>query len=167
MPDQQNNVPPAGSLEQRLIALLESTEGIRSEIRVENVKRDKRIRTNQIAIIITSILGVIGISVGAAGFHSQQVANRNNAKARIASCLQYNQQQKDNAEIDIHDSHDLIALAIASNPKSKTANPKTIKKFEDRFNKVHDASIRFRHAQHYRDCSPAGIRKYLSAQPKS
>lgn len=74
-------------------------------------------------------------------------------QARTFSCLQYNDTQKVQIQAEIKQSHDFVTALVGSNP-----SPETVKRALD-FNVSHDVLIRSEHAP--RDCSRAGIAKYL------
>lgn len=75
-------------------------------------------------------------------------------QARVAACLQYNETQKVQTHAEIGQSHDLINALV----KSATKSP-ALERSIANYNSAHDALIRSEHV--LRDCTPAGIKKYL------
>lgn len=144
------------TLEDRLEALLKSTEGIRAGIERENRRRDKKIKTNMFAIAFALVVGVVGITVGGIGIKTAVDANHERDGARIASCIQYNLQQKAQAAAEIAESRDFVAALVedAGNSPAAVASGKA-------FDRSHDSLIGDAHAS--RDCTPAGIARYLHA----
>lgn len=125
----------------------------------ENAKRDQRIKTNRRWNRGVMVLALIGILVGVRGVRLQHEANASTKAARIGSCLQYNRQQADQTQAEISQSHDLIATLAKGAPKGPATDAAVA-----RYNRSHDALIRGEHKA--RDCSPAGIKKYLSTPTK-
>lgn len=79
-------------IEKRLDDLLESSEDIRAQIKVENDRRDQqnrnnetRMRTNRFTARIAIIVAVIGILVGYSGRHDAHTASRSAARANAAA----------------------------------------------------------------------------------
>lgn len=144
------------TLEDRLEALLKSTEGIREGIAEENRRRDKRIRWTRNASILVALIAVVGIAVGTVGIKTAVDANHERDSARVASCLQFNLQQKAQAAAEIAESRDFVAALVkdAGNSPAAVASGKA-------FDRSHDSLIGDAHAS--RDCTPAGIARYLHA----
>lgn len=156
-------------LEGRLDSLLESTESIRTEIKKENKKRDVRIRTNRVATFAAIVAAVIGIFIGGVGVaeahsaaNSARQANRaaavivaNTNRSRKASCDQYNNQQ---TVLDAAQKDQIRVLVKAVTPTGVRDTPELRKRIAD-FYVLYDKKV----DQDYpaRDCSPAGIAKYL------
>lgn len=139
-------------------ALDRSVTRVHETLKQEGIKRDKRIRTNRFAIGIATIAAVIGIGVGAVGIRASDDANAVRDVSRIASCLQYNDQQAVQIQAEIKESHDLLAaLEQASTDPDRVAKVAL-------YNEKHDALIVKAHPD--RDCSPAGIDEYLSKTKK-
>lgn len=150
------------SLEERLEVLLDSTEGIREQIRLENDASEERfrvnetrLRTNRRAFIAALIAAFLALIVGGLGVKTARDANADRDSARIASCKQYNRQQKVQIEAETIQSHDLVnALARGISDPTRRAQQVAL------YNKTHDAIIAGGHPR--RDCTPEGIRLYLS-----
>lgn len=154
-------------LEERLDALLESTENIRTEIKRENKTRDVRIRTNRIATIAAIVAAVVGIFVGGIGVgsahnaansarnanRSAAVINANSTLSRKASCDQYNIQQR---SLDEAQKDQIRVVVTAVTPSTHT--PKLDKQIAD-FYIVYDKQVDKDYPQ--RDCTPIGIARYL------
>ncbi len=147
------------------IASLDAALGsVHETLKAEGVKRDKRIRSNRWATALAILAALIGIGVGIlgvnAGRSSQRALDEANAQRnenKIAACLQYKKQQEQGIDSDIAQSHDLIDALAASSPQTPATDTAVVA-----YNEKHDALIREGHP--LRDCSPAGIEKYLSDQ---
>lgn len=131
-----------------------SLEAVHQTLKIEGVKRDKRIRTNRAAIVLAMIIAVVGIGVGVRGIVAVNESNDERDQSRIGSCLQYNKQQDVQIAAEIAQSHDFVdALTQAStDPDIRT---KVVA-----YDMEHDALIQRSHP--HRDCSPEGITRYLN-----
>lgn len=135
------------TLEERLETLLESTEGIREQIVEENRRAKSRARRHLAAIALALLVGVFGVK-------ATVDANNERDSARVASCLQYNKQQAAQAGVEVGESEDFVSALEGRHPTAK------LQAAAKAFNREHDRKINNAHAG--RDCSPAGIRRYLS-----
>lgn len=155
-------------LEDRLDTLLESTEQIRHEIKTENTRTAKRIRTNRLVTFVVAVLGAIGILIGGIGVHSAHdardsarkanaaVVSTNNvlATSRVASCNAYNANQDHEAGAQ----KGLIRVVVTAVTKNQPQTPRLklgIKEFYVTYDKKVDSEYA------HRDCSPAGIASFL------
>lgn len=157
--------------------LLEAIGEVQKSIDGVRLDMTRRTNVNRNAIIVAVVLTVVALGVGAAGFISAHTANRSadtanrsahtaraslaaylkdRDAARIGSCLQANIQQSQQADAEVKQSHDFIAQLTKGSVDPRL--PARVKAYNDE----HDALIRDSHA--LRDCSPAGIRKYLATQ---
>lgn len=149
------------ALNARLDALATVTAEVREELVRENIKRDKRIRTNRMAMIVLSVVAVIGVAVGFSGkqdAHAAKrelhIANAQTEASRKASCEQYNRQQ--DAAITFAEHHDqVLADQIAPPPRS----PQDEIAVDQALAALNQDSI---DGHQHRDCSPAGIAAYLN-----
>jgi len=167
--------PPGDeSLGEKIDRVSIQLEEVRVSYDREALKRDERIRKTEESIArskdttkwlkrsaaVALLAGFIGIGVGIGGIHAQNSTNANNKKARVASCLQYNRQQVQQAKAERDELRSLVDFA--SPAKLRTAEQQLkILKLED----IYDATVAKSHPP--RDCSPSGISKYLSKQASS
>lgn len=177
-----------------LASLDEGVQSVREKLEEEAVKRDERIAASNRAIedahdaanhasgvaIFAAIVGtvailaaVIGIGIGAIGTRSAHRAERalaasqaNTQAARVGSCEQYNAHERAQADIEISESHDQIDLFVAASASRPGSDPVAIQRFVVDYNRQHDASIRSAHASAKRDCSLAGIDRFLRGIPQ-
>lgn len=138
-------------LEGRLADLLHSTEGIREEIRIENIKRDQRIRLSRILIFLVLAVAISATFVAFSARHDLHASLQRTAEARIASCQQYNQQQQTQIAAEKLEIRQLTAQAKPGTERAVT-----------RFLAGYDATVEKAHKP--RDCTPSGIEKYLSTK---
>lgn len=144
-------------LVRQLEAITASIDGVREDMAYEGHKRDRRIKTNQRALLAAILAACLGIFVGSLGIKEERAAQRRTNAARVASCKQYNLQQAVQIGAEIDQSHDLVA-ALAKG----VVDPVERKRAVTRYNKSHDALIRSEHMQ--RDCTAEGIRLYLGGK---
>lgn len=163
-----------GDLQDRLDTLLESTESIRAEIKKENAKHDVRIRTNRRATFAAIIVGLLGVLVGGAGVDSAHNASASAHKAnaavvksnrivkisRTASCnqsvkFQLNQRAAEKDQIRV------VVDALTAQEVRSPALTARIDAFYDTYDKKVDQD------HELRDCSRAGIAKYLGLKKGS
>lgn len=177
-----------------LASLDEGVQSVREKLEEEAVKRDERIRLADEAIVaahdaanhasgvaifavivaaIAVLAALIGIGIGAIGTRSAHRAERalaasqaNTQAARVGSCEQYNAHERAQADIEISESHDQIDLFVAASASRPGSDPVAIQRFVDDYNRQHDASIRAAHADAKRDCTPAGIERFLRGIPQ-
>lgn len=109
--------------------------------------------TNYKVITLTSGLRRTQARLGAV----QKAETERTATARVASCRQFNRQQHDNVAAQIQLSHDFVAALTAG-----STNPATIARAHN-FNATHDALITAKYP--LRDCTAAGIARYLGLPP--
>jgi hypothetical protein len=136
--------------------LSKQLDDVRADYARENVKRDRRIRLHRFAIAAAFALGAVGILVG---WYGRKAVNENEDARRertIASCLQYNLDQEREVVGDVRQAH-TIADALAPEPRSAEIE-RRVQTYLD------NAEAESRKANAPRDCSPEGIRKYLSTQ---
>lgn len=145
----------------------------------ENIKRDKRIRTNRIAMILLGIALVIALAVAVVA--TKRAADAQDAAddaatalaaykteiaaSRVASCQQFNIQNKREIEAAIYGSHgfvETLATISRSNPNPPPDLEERIDRFRRQFNSSQDEIIRAGHPD--RDCTPAGIEAYLTGK---
>lgn len=131
----------------------DSLEAVHKTLKIEGVKRDKRIRSNRILTIFAVAIAVVGIWVGVQGVNAVNDSNAERDQAREASCQQYNKQQDVQISAEMAQSHDFVK-ALAGGSTDPDVQAKV-----DLYNKEHDALISKSHPR--RDCSPEGIAKYL------
>lgn len=172
-----DDVSSGVSLEGRLDAVLESTEGIRREIKIENERRDaldkRRVKTirrvTQFASAV-ALVAVIGVGVGIRGevdAHRAQLAatkaehdlvvnQESTTRARKASCDQDNNQRA-RAEKAFEDNAAVIVAQL------RLVNPHPTPNQQQGY-------LDYLAAQHrkgiadfpQRDCSPGGIASFLN-----
>ncbi len=147
------------SLGDRLKTINTTLEKLRADLARDNEKRDKRIRLHRIAIACAFLVAGFGVLVGAWGIHEVRNANDERDTARLAACRQYNEQEQQGIDASTAQSHDalvqLTGLAVDIGVQLPPG-------FIDSYNERHDKLIRMGHP--LRDCTPAGIDKYLNAE---
>ncbi len=137
------------------LAKLEGTlEAVHKTLKIEGVKRDKRIRTNRIAIWLAMVAALVGLGIGFAGYQNVKDANNERDASRIAACYQYNDQQDTAINAEIAQSHFFVDALTRS-----STNP-NIQAIKNEYNDEFDLLVREGHP--HRDCSPKGIARYLS-----
>lgn len=138
----------------RLDRLTDTLDGVHETLRLENEKRDKRIRTNRWAIALALIVGIVGGIIGIVGINEIRKTNRERDESRVAACQQYNLQQDQGIAAEIAQSHDFVDAITAGRPD--------LAQVVIDYNRRHDRLIREGHPK--RDCSPQGIEEYLEQQ---
>jgi len=138
----------------RLASLQASIDNVRSDMEREAVKRDKRIKTNQRAIIAAIGVAVLAVLVGGLGVKTARDANSDRAARTIVACKQYNRQQNDQADAERAESHDFVTALTAGSTDPDIGTKAAM------FNAKHDALIASAHK--LRDCSPKGIAAFYS-----
>lgn len=175
-----------------LASLDEGVQSVRKKLEDEAVKRDERIRLADQAIgaahaaanhasdvavfavivgAIAILAAIIGIGIGIIGTNAAHRAQRaldasltSTQAARLGSCHQYNAHEAAQADIEISESHDQIALFVAAS--GSQADPALIQGFVNDYNRKHDAKIRMAHTDALRDCTKAGIDRFLRGIPQ-
>lgn len=159
------------TLEDMADRLDEKLGGLRTDMAVEAEKRDKRIRTNRITTWAAVLVGVLGIVVGAVGVVAALDARSNLAAyladrnvARVASCFQSNEAVQKNADVVKQNFDDFIDLLVSY--AGGTADVQKVQNAKDRqhasIQKVADTPLAKGGLR--RDCSPAGIKAFLSGR---
>lgn len=132
----------------RLDGVQASIDGVREDLK-------HRIRTTRRAVVAALVVAVVGLAVGALGVRAQINATNNTRRARVASCQQYNRQQKAQADAEVKQSEDFVTQLTKGSTDPRVAD--RVKSY----NREHDRLIRRSHSS--RDCTPAGIRAYLQS----
>lgn len=155
-------------LNARLDSLANVTERVRAELERENIKRDKRIRTNRMAMIVLSVVACLGVGVGFSSRqdahaarhearvaqHELHIANAQTQASRKASCQQYNDQQD---KFVVGDRQHALTLVKHLAPPPRDA--KTQGLVDDYLRDDNKTSVQ---THKHRDCTPAGIAAYLN-----
>lgn len=156
-----NSIPISDvQLTELLEEVLGSTKGIRDEMVIENRKRDTRIRTNRYAVVLAGLAALIGCIVGIQGqkaahkaTHAVQISEQERTERTLASCLQANVAA--DTAIKAADKHDIV-LSNNLAPAPRTA--KTQQRVDVFLKQEHQSAVE---GNPLRDCSPAGIEKFL------
>lgn len=150
---------PHQPIEDRLVALLNSVEKTRLEIHDENIKRDKRIETNNNSIrntkifaFFVSIIALIAVVVAVTSSYDLHQFRSSTQSARVASCIQFNNNQLGQIKAEKSEIRKVVA-ATQQNPSAQD------KKLIDVFLQDYDKTVTKSHP--LRDCTKQGIQKYL------
>lgn len=81
--------------------------------------------------------------------------------ARVGSCEQYNLHETEQAQIEVDESHDQIDLFVQALKGRPDYDPTVANRFVADYNRAHDTKIRRAHDDANRDCTAAGISKFL------
>lgn len=174
-----------------LSSLDAGVRAVREKLEEEAVKRDERIRKSDEATaaahnaarfakrVAIGAVVVALIAIGTAWSSSSSAGDANNRagraeralaayktatqEARVGSCQQYNRHERDQAAIEVGESHDQIGLFVAAAPAG--TDPAKVVMFVEDYNRQHDRKIRAVHEDALRDCTPAGIERFLRGIP--
>lgn len=154
------------TIEQRLDAVLVSTEKIRGEIANENRKRDQRIRWSRRMIGAVFLVAVVAVIVAVFARNDLRESNRNTTAARIASCKQQNIATQQSIR---HEERGNVILANNIAPLPRSAE--TQRRVDNFLAQENAETIAARSGARangyngpYRDCTPAGVSNYLRTQ---
>lgn len=146
-------VDDGNGIERRLEDVLESTEGIREQIRLENVKRDRRIRLSRILILLVLVVAVVAVFVAAFSVNSLNNYKHDTQRARVASCKQFNRQQNAQANAETVEIRAVVFAVVAGDRSAETQH--RVEQFYLKYDRLIAAS------HPLRDCSADGIARYL------
>lgn len=172
-------VPPdpspieAASIEERLDAVLESTEGIRVEIKTENERRDAQDRANKEAIRKSKRLGRVGIGVGVVGLVVAIVAVTFGIRAsndlhafksqiqtaRRSGCIESNNQQR-RSILGAEKGERTTINALLAAFKAPSNTP-TVVAFYAKYDAQQEGNFP------RRGCTPAALEAYRKGLPPS
>jgi hypothetical protein len=138
-------------LEHRLQVLLTSTEGIRKQLRLENQKRDRRIFWSRVLVVIALVVGAGGVFSGLRASNDLHTSNARTTNARIVSCDQYNVQERAQVHAEEAAWRNFGKAFIDADPSARDAILGFLPKQYALIIAAHKS----------RDCSPAGVAKYL------
>lgn len=149
-------------LPERLAAATAELAAARQAFETQAVTNERRMAANRRMTVwalragaVAMLVALVGVTVGIVGAHDRAVSTRDTNAKRVASCLQFNVQQRNQRDAEVAESHDFVAALVGTAGSTPQAE-----RLADSFNTNHDRLIRNSHAD--RDCTPAGIAKYLS-----
>lgn len=150
-PDEPDGLQPEhlveqGDLEGALLAVAASTRSLDGSVRT-------KIAWTRAGIVAAGLVGLFGTIVGAAGLHETRRANRARDERSVATCEQYNAQERRQASAEKAEWRNFIDVAVAqsTSPGAQRFAEAFVDGQNDLIDKAHQP----------RDCSPSGIDRYL------
>lgn len=140
----------AGDLAGAMVALAATAELVAKEMR-------KKLIRNALVMVGVLLVAVFGLWVGWQGHTAIREIQATRAESRLIVCENTNRDQLGARRAHTTESHDLIAAAIAADPRPET------RVWAEHFNRKHDALIVMNYP--LRDCSPRGIAEFYRATP--